>query len=479
MIPRTNLQNITDSKIVKIDSFNILSSQEAVVENFIKKLMYFYKLNKEELDQITKPQYRAYADAVLANWIPSNKHYHTCINKINYEISFIQDIYLRPHTKEGKITGEKRFQIIEAKNVKSLFLSDENRSNQENQGFTATVLISQAYFKLKHEPVSGKHSIKTIKKPAALKVFNGKMITAKFIEEEGKNNLRLYPLFENKHSNSLGAKRGLSGGCKGLQNVKISHTESESKQAIEVKIDTIPGYDKTLSALLKDETWLSKSTLTDKIYLVLYIALCLRKLHNEMNYAHLDLKPDNIMVDYDPEEKISRVRLIDFGFSRENGKSRYPSGTASYFDPEYVCALIENSPSVKIADIRLDVYAFGILCCEILFDKKINDYLATSDIFNHYLQVRSQKDKSTDVTKLEFNKKKGLIEEKIPQCLRDMIEGCLKPSKDRIAIDEAVKLLYKMLFILEKNKITFGLFSAQSVLDIEKEVINNSKRPTV
>jgi len=76
--------------------------------------------------------------------------------------------------------------------------------------------------------------------------------------------------------------------------------------------------------------------------------------------VHRDLKPENVMVD--PED---HVKLIDFGIAGSMGMRRLnfanltrAMGTPDYVSPEQVKS--------KRGDARSDVYALGVMLCEML-----------------------------------------------------------------------------------------------------------------
>jgi eukaryotic-like serine/threonine-protein kinase len=87
------------------------------------------------------------------------------------------------------------------------------------------------------------------------------------------------------------------------------------------------------------------------------ICTVLRYIH-EQGVAHLDLKPENVIVDANEE-----VKLIDFGSARElvAKKSFFrtkPSGTPDYIAPEMLRG--------KSGDERSDIYSLGLILYEML-----------------------------------------------------------------------------------------------------------------
>lgn len=92
--------------------------------------------------------------------------------------------------------------------------------------------------------------------------------------------------------------------------------------------------------------------------LLTHTAFALDYAHSQ-GYIHRDLKPSNLMLDEHEE-----AYLADFGLAKAIGTDRHAvepwrlSGTAAYLAPE----LAEGGR----ADMRADVYALGIVLCEML-----------------------------------------------------------------------------------------------------------------
>jgi hypothetical protein len=75
--------------------------------------------------------------------------------------------------------------------------------------------------------------------------------------------------------------------------------------------------------------------------------------------VHLDLKPDNIMVD----EGLARARILDFGIGKASGREGLDSSQVGTGTPYYMAPEQERSDGV---DHRADVFSFGAIAYEVL-----------------------------------------------------------------------------------------------------------------
>ncbi len=97
-----------------------------------------------------------------------------------------------------------------------------------------------------------------------------------------------------------------------------------------------------------------------------------------LNLVHRDLNPQNIMVSYE-----GQIKIIDFGISKfdireDFTKTGMLKGKFGYMSPEQVEGLE--------VDARTDIFALGILCWELLTNKRLFD---GEDDFEKYNKIKN------------------------------------------------------------------------------------------
>ncbi|XP_066335920.1 cysteine-rich receptor-like protein kinase 25 isoform X2 [Miscanthus floridulus] len=145
------------------------------------------------------------------------------------------------------------------------------------------------------------------------------------------------------------------------------------------------------------------------------ICLGLQYLH-ERHIIHLDLKPDNILLDDDMMPKIS-----DFGLSKllDEGKSRTITqeilGTRGYIAPEY----LDNG----VITVKADIYSFGVMIRQMVMGRN-NQGATTDDVLKSWTIRLEQEPSEIRRTPLEINYRQ------IEACM-EISESCteFKPDK--------------------------------------------------
>ncbi|WP_455387519.1 serine/threonine-protein kinase [Petrachloros mirabilis] len=94
--------------------------------------------------------------------------------------------------------------------------------------------------------------------------------------------------------------------------------------------------------------------------IVYQIALALDYIHSK-TYAHLDVKPDNILFRQSLDSVAPEAVLIDFGIARREKQKGLPAGAASYMAPERI-RFVQDPDDVRIKDQRLcDSFSIGVI----------------------------------------------------------------------------------------------------------------------
>ncbi|OHT10164.1 hypothetical protein TRFO_20628 [Tritrichomonas foetus] len=169
-----------------------------------------------------------------------------------------------------------------------------------------------------------------------------------------------------------------------------------------------------------------KVTETQK-YIILYgVAEAMYYLHDRVNIVHRDLKPANVMLNDNLEPIVG-----DFGLSKiishEYMRQTQTAGSPVYMAPE----LLESREYSN----KVDVYAFGVLCYEVLTCKYA------------FSEAKSLPDL---ITRVVNGKRPSLTERTITDYFKALIDKCWSHNdEDRPSFKEIARKLRKMDFLPE------------------------------
>lgn len=115
--------------------------------------------------------------------------------------------------------------------------------------------------------------------------------------------------------------------------------------------------------------------LVQYLQIAMAIGLELHRLH-ELQWIHGDLKPDNIMLDFNREVGCYQPKLIDFGLSKQIGQlfGEYKGKRSIHIAPELY------GPSEIPSASSADIYSFSttiLMCCEKILPKHLVHFLKT------------------------------------------------------------------------------------------------------
>ncbi|BFU18178.1 protein kinase domain containing protein [Entamoeba histolytica] len=174
---------------------------------------------------------------------------------------------------------------------------------------------------------------------------------------------------------------------------------------------------------------------SSKDFLILPYNLKLRMLYDtargmsflhENNILHLDLKPDNLLVNSLFADSACCIKITDFGTSRFTKKNNTNSGDKGLGTPIYVAPEAYRDEYTPAGD----VYSFAITAWEIFYqDEPYKEFKSLFDI-KQYVEEG----------------KRLVIDETMPLLLKIMIESCWKQNpQDRLTFEEICWSLVKMI----------------------------------
>jgi serine/threonine protein kinase len=171
------------------------------------------------------------------------------------------------------------------------------------------------------------------------------------------------------------------------------------KPKLKLILQFAPGIDafeftKSQLQLLFTDRLTAKKFCANATLILVLAAKRLLEIHG-LNIIHLDIKPENIIVEYNNNGQVTSVDIIDFGQSASIEKEiSTPSGTQGFIAPE----ILELTPSANNAPKKslrvtegLDVYSFGITIFCTLFETFDPEHQGSFNKSQLLGQIRSDK----------------------------------------------------------------------------------------
>ena len=207
--------------------------------------------------------------------------------------------------------------------------------------------------------------------------------------------------------------------------------------------------EQSLFSLIEAETF-KNYNYKNQLALIIAILRAVQEFHQSSGLVHLDIKPNNFMVDVtDRDHPI--VRLIDVGLSKERGTAtKMASGNAFYADPYFIGAKDDDvfqceEPSDVISTARTLEELFsgknfpGSLSSPLeaaahLYEEKNNSYIDSYSFYYEKFKCSEKKDDAQDI----------LIKWQLEQMLK-------KNPQTRATIDKSITF-FEELYLNETTK---------------------------
>ena len=191
---------------------------------------------------------------------------------------------------------------------------------------------------------------------------------------------------------------------------------------------------------------------------------------HKYDYLHLDIKPENFLVDvyiYENNIKkkniITQLKVIDFGFVKKiNTEAKSVFGTMLYIDMDWIIEIIKGNS--YILTIQTDIYSLGInfIMLHFIFHLKVNGYnllqpllIFKQSLFKQSLfrqnnvnkVIQQVKNKYLEQVKNKYLKLINNILNKIQNLdFRRIIKKCLRIEESYESTQELIHELEKLFY---------------------------------
>ena len=223
-------------------------------------------------------------------------------------------------------------------------------------------------------------------------------------------------------------------------------------------------YSNSLAIVLdsSDEDWDGKWDNTSKVKVIIGVASALKYMHN-MNVIHGNLKPENVLFEKEFEPKVMDFGYTDYfqnGISLEDIDKNY-GPSVNYLPKEMLEGEYMNFSKAG------DVYAYGVLCYEIISGKRIFEGLS----------AKEKVDKINSGIEIKLDSSVGNI-------LKDLIIKCVstdvdtRPSFEKI-YDTLTNNYHELLPDIEEDKIIEYIKYVNNEIPFTSEVQSPHKKKIV
>lgn len=210
-----------------------------------------------------------------------------------------------------------------------------------------------------------------------------------------------------------------------------------------------------------DQILINKFSVSEIITIMFNICVAIQYVHS-LNIAHLDIKPANIMINYDTLE----ITIVDFGGSCKILECNNIQTTLDYMAPELYKSFANKTELNKQQLLKADIFSLGATFFSCLngyniYENMYKDCKNVTDKIDFYKCIDKKINSTTSFVSTYFDKD-------INDIINEMIN--IKPD-NRPTIDTIVDKLSKILSKYNTNLIEYISFDKELEELLNKKVL--------